>query len=183
MTPCFCYYSLSSSILSTSHIRSFCLSFLLLAILFTFLNFLTTTTSINKWTTNEYNTELNSTTTKSSLPLLSINAEDVYQNRFNCYGRTNHQRFHRNRNNSNTIQLNQPNKTSFERHTIPYEYDIWQSASTMPRLVTKCEHHLMMQLLKRFDQLATKYSLEYMMIDGTLLGKYIFFIILYYELK
>jgi len=169
MTPCFRYYTLSSSILSTSHIRSFCFSFLFLSVLFTFVNFLTTTTSINKLTTNEYNTELNSTTTTSSLSLLLLNSEDVNHNPFNCYGRIHRQRLPRKRN--KTIELNQPNKTSFQQNTIPYEYDNWQSAPSMPRLVTKCEHYLMMQLLKRFDQLAKKYSLEYMMIDGTLLGR------------
>jgi len=182
MAPCFCCYSLSSSILfSTSHIRSFCLSFLLLATLFTFINFLTTT-SINKLTTIEYTTEQTSTTTTaSSFPLLLLSSEDFYHNQYNCYGRINRQRVHRKKNNNNnninknstvTIELNQPNKTSFERNIIPYDYDIWQSAPLMPRLVTKCEHNLMMQLLKRFDQLAKKYSLEYMMIDGTLLGSW-----------
>lgn len=168
MAFCFHYNLLSS----TSHLRSFCLSFLLLAILFTFINFLTTTTSINKLTTTEYTTEQTSTTTKSSLPLLLLNPEDFYHNRFNCYERINHQRLQRKKKNfTTTIELNQPNKTSFERNIIPYDYDTWQSTAIMPRLVTKCEHNLMMQLLKRFDQLSKKYSLEYMMIDGTLLGR------------
>ncbi len=184
MAFCLCCNSLSI-LFSISHLRSFCLSFLLLAILFTFINLLTTTTSINKLTTSEYATEQTSTTTTTiSLPLLLLNSEDFYHNRFNCYGRINRQRFHRKKNNNKknstiTIELKQPNQTLFERNIIPYDYDSWQSAPSMPRLVTKCEHNLMMQLLKRFDQLTKKYSLEYMMIDGTLLGKYIF--ILYFQ--
>jgi hypothetical protein len=144
--------------------------------LLTFINFLTTTTSINKLTATEYTTEQTSTTTKSSFPLLLVSSEDFYHNRFNCYERIYRQRSSRKKNNQKknstiTIELHQPNKTSFERNFIPYDYDTWQSSPIMPRLVTKCEHNLMMQLLKRFDQLAKKYSLEYMMIDGTLLGK------------
>ncbi|CAF3666911.1 unnamed protein product [Rotaria sp. Silwood1] len=176
MTPWFCCYSLSSSIFLTNHIRSFCISFLLLSILFTFINFLTTTTSINKWTTNEYTNDQNSTTTTHFHPLLLLNLEDVYHNRYNCYGRINSLRLNRKKTNNKTLiiplKFNQPNKTSFEQNIIPYDYDNWQSASSMPRLVTKCEHNLMMQLLKRFDQLTKKYSLEYMMIDGTLLGSW-----------
>ncbi len=182
MALCFCFNSLSSSSIffSTSHLRSFCLSFLLLATLFTFINFLTTTTSINKLTTTEYTTEFVSTTTTFSLPILLLSSEDFRHHRFNCDERISRQRLQRKKySNSNnqktnstiTIELNQPNKTSFERNLIPYDYNLWQSAPIMPRLVTKCEHNLMMQLLKRFDQLAKKYSLEYMMIDGTLLGK------------
>ncbi|CAF0716465.1 unnamed protein product [Adineta steineri] len=175
MTPCFYFYSLSS-LFSTSHIRSFCVSFLLLSIVLTFINFLTTTTSVNKLTTNEYKTELNLSTTTISLPILLLDSKDVYHNRFNCYERTNRQRLYRKKTNKTrsniTMELNQPNITLFERNTIPYDYDIWQSAPTMPRLVSKCEHNLMMQLLKRFDQLTKKYSLEYMIIDGTLLGSW-----------
>jgi hypothetical protein len=171
----FCFNCNSLSLFSTSHIRSCCLSFLLLAILFTFINFLTTTISINKLINSEYTTEQTSTTITSSNPLLLLNPEDFYHNRFNCYGRINRQRLQRRKKNfTTTIELHQPNKTSFELNVIPYDYDTWQSAAIMPRLVTKCEHNLMMQLLKRFDQLAKKYSLEYMMIDGTLLGKNIF---------
>jgi hypothetical protein len=176
MAPWFCFYSLSSLYFSTSHIRSFCLSFLILAIVFTFLNFLTTTTSVNKLSTADYTIEQNSSTTTSSLPLLLLSFEDVNANRFNCYEQTNHLRLHGKKNNKisfPTIELNQPNKTSFERRKIPYDYDTWTSSPSMPRLVTKCEHNLMMQLLNRFDQLTKKYSLEYMMTDGTLLGKFI----------
>ncbi|CAF0924240.1 unnamed protein product [Rotaria sordida] len=176
MISCFYCYSLLSSIFLTSHIRSFCISFLLLSILFTFINFLTTTTSINKLTTNEYKNDQNSTITISSYPLLLLNFEDVYHDKFNCYGRIYTQRLNRKKINNKTliipIELNQPNKTLFEQNIISYDYNNWQSTSLMPRLVTKCEHNLMMQLLKRFDQLTKKYSLEYMMIDGTLLGSW-----------
>ena len=176
MALCFCLNSASSIFFSTSHIRSFCLSFLLLAILFTFINFLTTTTSISKLTTNDYTVELISTTTALSFPILLLTSEDFHHHRFNCDGRMYRQRFQRKKYNQkiNSFipnELQTPNKTSYERYSIPYDYDIWQSAPLMPRLVTKCEHNLMMELLKRFDRLAKKYSLEYMMIDGTLLGK------------
>ena len=170
MALCFCSYSF----FSTSHIRSFCLSFLILAVIFTYINFLTTTTSISKLSTTDYTIEQNSTTTKSSAPLLSLSSEDVYANRFNCYEQTNRQRLHRKKTKKHsltTIELNQPNKITFERNKIPYEYDTWKSSPIMPRLVSKCEHNLMMQLLNRFDQLTKKYSLEYMMTDGTLLGE------------
>lgn len=180
MPLCFCFNSLSPSIFfSTSHLRSFCLSFFLLASLFTFINFLATTTSINKLTTTEHTRETVSTTTLL-LPLLLLSSEDFRHHRFNCEGRIDRLRLQRKKHNSDknqrtnastTVELHQPNKTSVERTFIPYDYDLWQSAPIMPRMVTKCEHNLMMLLLKRFDQLAAKYSLEYMMIDGTLLGK------------
>ncbi|CAM4783324.1 unnamed protein product [Rotaria magnacalcarata] len=150
--------------------------FLSLSILFTLINFLTTTTSINKLTTHEYTAEQNSTTTHI-FPILLLSFDDIYHNRFNCYERINHRRLNKKSNYHNKtslypIQLDQPNKTTIKPNVIPYDYDAWRSAPLMPRLVTKCEHNLMMQLLKRFDQLAKKYSLEYMMIDGTLLGSW-----------
>lgn len=177
----YCNSSSPTILFTTSQIRSFCLSFLLLTILFTFINFLTTTTttSTNKLVTIEYSTDhISSNKTTSSHPLLLLNSEDFSHNQFNCYEGINRQRFRKKKNKQkkdSTIitELNQPNKISFEQNVIPYDYDIWESAPLMPRLVTKCEHNLMMHLLKRFDQLAKKYSLEYMMTDGTLLGKYL----------
>ena len=158
---------MSSAIISPSHIRSFCISFLFLAVLLTCVNFLTTSTSIAKLTINEYSTE--PTTATTSLPLLLFNFDDVYSTGFNCHNQVHRQR--RNHPVSNLpTELHQPNQSSTEPKTIPYDYEAWRSAPLMPRLVTKCEHHLMMQLLKRFDQLTRKYSLEYMIIDGTLLG-------------
>lgn len=180
MTHCSCYYSVLSPLFLSNHLRSFCASFLLLSILFTFINLLTTTTSINKSTTNEYRNNQTSTSKTSRYPLLLLSLDDIYHNRFGCFRRVNHQRFDRknynkNKTSSNPIKIDQPNKTNVEEAKISYDYNTWQSTPLMPRLVTKCEHKLMMQLLKRFDQLATKYSLEYMMIDGTLLGKFFTF--------
>ncbi|CAF1348317.1 unnamed protein product [Adineta ricciae] len=158
-------------ITSSSHIRSFCLSFFLLAILLTFINFLTTTTttSLQKLTTDDLNIELNLTTT-TLFPLLVLNSKDVHFNRFDC-----HEQIEHNKNLtvlSKPSILYQPNDTLSRQNAIPYDYRLWQSALSMPRMVTKCEHRIMMQLLKRFDQLTRKYSLEYMIIDGTLLGSW-----------
>ena len=166
---------------STSHLRSFCLSFFFLATIFTLINFLATTTSVNKVTTNEFTSERISTTTirnLSSKLLLSLSTEDFRRHyRFKCDG----QRIRRRENNdqkinsSITIELIQPRTITFNENVIPYDYNTWQSTSIMPRMVSKCEHQLMMELLKRFDQLTKKYSLEYMMIDGTLLGRVFLF--------
>ena len=176
MVPCFCtYLSPSTLLFSTSHLRSFCLSFLLLAILFTVINFLTTTTAIYRLTSTDYNLEINFTVTTTPFSLLSLKSDDVHHDRFTCYEQMHHQRLNRKAmrraSPSPTVELNQPATTTFPRTPIPYDYNNWQSAPLMPRLVTKCEHNLMMQLLQRFDQLTKKYSLDYMMVDGTLLGK------------
>lgn len=158
--------------LSTNHFRSFCLSFFFLATTLTLLNFLATTVSVKKSTTNEYSTEqISSTTSKSSSkPLLSLTADDFRHHRFRCDGQ-HVQRQEITNEKLNTIELVQPTAQFSDENVIPYDYNTWQSTSVMPRMVSKCEHKLMMELLKRFDRLAKKYSLEYMMIDGTLLGK------------
>lgn len=179
MASYFSFNSLSSSIVfSTNHLRSFCLSFFCLATIFTLINFLATSTSVNKLTTNEYTSEQFSTKTirnTSSISLLSLSAKDFRRyHRFKC----DEQRYQRREkiNTSTTIELIQPRKTSFNENIIPYDYNTWQSTSIMPRMVSKCEHRLMMELLRRFDQLTKKYSLEYMMTDGTLLGNEFLFV-------
>ena len=161
--------SLSTSIFfSTNHLRSFCLSFFFLATILTLINFLATTVSVKKSTTNEYSTERVSTTA-SSIPLLSLSTDDFRHHRFRCDGKRVEKR--ENTNASITMELVQPTAQFSDDNVIPYDYETWRSTSIMPRMVSKCEHKLMMELLKRFDQLTKKYSLEYMMIDGTLLGK------------
>ena len=166
----------------SNHLRSFCLSFLLLAFVLTAINFLTTTTTIHKLTTSNDLTDKNLTEKWvvddiiPLMPILSLNPIDVHHNRFYCYRRS-IQLSHRTENISKRIlRLDQPVQAKMIVDTIPYDYSQWKSAPSMPRLVSECEHDLMMQLLIRFHQLTKKYSLEYMMIDGTLLGKLYFLI-------
>lgn len=165
--------SLSTSIFfSTNHLRSFCLSFFFLATTLTLINFLATTVSVKKSTTTE---QVPTTALKSSsIPLLSLSTDDFRHHRFRCDAKRVQRRENTNGkiNASTTMELVQPTTGLSDENVIPYDYDTWRSTSIMPRMVSKCEHKLMMELLKRFDQLTKKYSLEYMMIDGTLLGKH-----------
>lgn len=172
------FYFLNVSV-STNHLRSCCVSFLLLAFVFTTVNFLTTTTTIHKSTTTNLLFQTNSTFAsplkRSVQPefLLSLDENDVHKHRFYCYrtssiSPTPSMKFDPNR----VVYLHQPNKSQSENESIPYHYELWKSSPLMPRIVTECEHHLMIQLLTRFDKLTRKYSLDYMMIDGTLLGSW-----------
>ena len=158
-----------------SHIRSFCLSFLLFAITFTLVNFLTTTTSINRLTITT-TIEPTFSSTQSIHPILLANFSDIH-----CHSNHDRQRLRHKKLNAHAkkkllsfipTQLIQPHELSDNQNPIPYDYDLWQSSPLMPRLVSRCEYKLMIELLKRFDQLARKYSLEYMMSDGTLLGSW-----------
>ncbi|CAF0777578.1 unnamed protein product [Didymodactylos carnosus] len=69
------------------------------------------------------------------------------------------------------IVIIQP-KRSEKYYSIPYDYTLWQTSYNLPRSVTPCEHSIMMKLLLLFDKLCRKYKIQYMMIDGTLLGSY-----------
>ncbi|CAF1043846.1 unnamed protein product [Didymodactylos carnosus] len=72
---------------------------------------------------------------------------------------------------NNKIILIQPN--ILEKYDlIPYDYTIWQTSISLSRSVTPCEHSIMMKLLLLFDKLCRKNQIQYMMIDGTLLGSY-----------
>lgn len=170
---------------SLNHLRSCCLSFLVLAVFFTFVNlFTTTTTTLYKSTaTTELFAQLNLTHEQKSstrfplgsVPLLTVDPKDVYHQRYFCSGRgyspRSHRKLHRKRLFAQTINLTEPTSSTAAEESIPYDYDLWSSTPLMPRLVSECEHDLMMKLLKRFDQLTRKYSLPYMIVDGTLLGK------------
>lgn len=161
-----------------NYIRSFCLSVLFLAILFTCVNLFTSTSSINRLLTTEYTSEFQFFSTKSPDPLLILSSNDIHRIQFRCHSNRIRQRKNQMKNiqtnlsSIDKIQLEQSNKIFSDEISIPYEYEHWQSSPLMPRSVNKCEHKLMMELLKRFDQLARKYSLEYMMTDGTLLGSW-----------
>ena len=165
---------MSTLIIPISYIRSFCLSFLFLAVLLTCINVFTSTPSIHRWFPIEYTSEFQFSSTKSTDPVLLLSSNDIHQIQFKCPSI----RFRpRRKQQTNLLRKNISLNTSIEliesKNTpIPYDYEHWQSSPLIPRLVTKCEHKLMMQLLKRFDQLTKKYSLEYMMTDGTLLGSW-----------
>lgn len=76
----------------------------------------------------------------------------------------------------NDIQLDPKTKS------IPYSYSQWQSSPLMPRLLTPCEHAILMNLLSiLIKNVFEKYNIPYMMMAATLLGKYTY-ILTYYSL-
>ena len=57
---------------------------------------------------------------------------------------------------------------------IPYSYSRWRSTPLLPRPITQCEHAIYMDLLSILvKHVFKKYSIPYMMVGGTLVGKYI----------
>ncbi len=96
------------------------------------------------------------------------------------------------------VQLNPLNNTRYERYcrqvdqrinteqrsdipiqldpgqeSIPYFYSQWRSTPLMPRLLTRCEHAIYMDLLSiLIEHVFKKYNIKYMMMAATLLGKY-----------
>lgn len=58
-----------------------------------------------------------------------------------------------------------------KKEYIPYSYSQWQSTSLMPRLLTSCEHAILMNLLSiLIKNVFEKYNIKYMMMAATLLG-------------
>jgi len=55
---------------------------------------------------------------------------------------------------------------------LPYFYSLWKTSSLLPRLITPCEHHVYIKLIKIFDEISQQNAIEYMIIYGTLLGSY-----------
>jgi hypothetical protein len=56
---------------------------------------------------------------------------------------------------------------------IPYSYSKWRSTPLMPRRLTRCEHAIYMNLLSiLIERVFKKHNISYMMMAGTLLGKY-----------
>ncbi|CAF1173124.1 unnamed protein product [Adineta steineri] len=51
-----------------------------------------------------------------------------------------------------------------------YRYSHWKSSSIIPRVTTRCEHTLMMNLLMIIDRICRENKITYFISDGTLLG-------------
>ncbi|CAF1105177.1 unnamed protein product [Adineta steineri] len=51
-----------------------------------------------------------------------------------------------------------------------YHYSHWKSSSIIPRVITQCEHSLMMHLLIIIDRICREHKITYFISDGTLLG-------------
>ena len=67
-----------------------------------------------------------------------------------------------------------PLKIDSTIENIPYSYSRWRSTPLLPRPITKCEHAIYMDLLSILvKHVFEKYNIPYMMMAGTLLGKYI----------
>lgn len=170
-------YVNSSNFISTHYLRSFCLSFLFLAVFFTFVNLFATTTTTTtsntgyKLSTREFFSQENQTK-RSPFSILNVDPKDVENRRYFCSERLYSPRLHQKTFVIDLINLTEPMNSTSAQQSISYDYKLWHSTPLMPRLVSQCEHQLMIKLLKRFDQLTRKYSLPYMIIDGTLLGSW-----------
>jgi hypothetical protein len=56
---------------------------------------------------------------------------------------------------------------------IPYSYSKWPSTPLLPRRLGRCEHAMYMNLLSTLiEHVFKKHNISYMMMAGTLLGKY-----------
>jgi hypothetical protein len=53
---------------------------------------------------------------------------------------------------------------------FPYRYSQWKSSSIYPRLLTSCEHSLLMNLLIIIDRICREHQITYFINDGTLIG-------------
>jgi hypothetical protein len=53
---------------------------------------------------------------------------------------------------------------------FPYRYSQWRSSSIYPRLLTSCEHHLLMNLLIIIDRICREHYITYFINEGTLIG-------------
>jgi hypothetical protein len=59
------------------------------------------------------------------------------------------------------------------RESIPYSYSQWRSTLLLPRLLTRCEHAVYMDLLSILvEDVFKKHNIQYTMMAATLLGKY-----------
>ena len=68
------------------------------------------------------------------------------------------------------IEAPQNNASSFPR--LFSKYSQWQSSSILPRSLSRCEHSLLMNLLRVLDQICRKHQIVYFIIGGTLLGSW-----------
>ena len=64
------------------------------------------------------------------------------------------------------------NETGRQLRVIPYRYSDWISSPDFPRRLSPCEHQLYTELLSIIDHFFRRHSISYMIVDGTLLGKY-----------
>lgn len=64
------------------------------------------------------------------------------------------------------------NETGQQLRAIPYRYSDWVSSPDFPRRLSPCEHQLYTELLSIIDHFFRRHSISYMIVDGTLLGKY-----------
>lgn len=65
------------------------------------------------------------------------------------------------------------NETEQQSKLIPYRYSDWNSSPDLPRRMTPCEHQLYTELLRIVDHFFRRHSISYMIVDGTLVGKYL----------
>jgi hypothetical protein len=72
------------------------------------------------------------------------------------------------------IQLKSPNfgnNTRRQSIEIPYRYSTWRSSPDLPRRLSPCDHYIYTELLSILDQFFRRHDIEYIIMDGTLLGK------------
>ncbi len=63
-----------------------------------------------------------------------------------------------------------PSFNSSRLFHFPYRYSQWNSSSKIPRLLTPCEHNLVMNLLMIIDRICRQNEIIYFIYEGTLLG-------------
>jgi hypothetical protein len=72
------------------------------------------------------------------------------------------------------IQLKSPNfKNNTRRQSteIPYRYSTWRSSPDLPRRLSPCDHYIYTELLSILDQFFRRHDIDYIIMDGALLGK------------
>jgi hypothetical protein len=69
-------------------------------------------------------------------------------------------------------QFRSPPVSASPFRRFPYHYSEWKSSSLLPRLISPCEHSIIMRLLMIIERICREHNLTFALSDGTLLGSW-----------